>query len=160
MCQSSSSQRSCARRPVGQGADVGAKHDAADDGHAAGDAEHLLQGLPPAGEHDRFRLVGVRLGQQPGQFGNQLGVGGTHLHDADAELPVIDRYLQAPSEGDQAQEQQGVSTSAVNTVDPAECRFPAPSNPSAIKPADTAPMKMLARPFTSLIVAARCIPRV
>jgi hypothetical protein len=39
-------------------------------------------------------------------------------------------------------------------------RLPAPSNPSAIKPADTAPMKMLARPFTSLMVAARCIPRV
>jgi hypothetical protein len=52
-----------------------------------------------------------------------------------------------------------VSTSAANTVEPAECRLLAPSNPSAIKPADTAPMKMLARPFTSLIVAARCIPR-
>ena len=54
----------------------------------------------------------------------------------------------------------GVSTSAANTLDPAECRLPASSNPSAIRPADTAPMKMLARPFTSLMVAARCIPRV
>jgi hypothetical protein len=97
--------------------------------------------------------------QQVSQFWDELGIGGTQDRYAEGELPVVEGDLHAPHEGDTPRNASEDSTRTSKIVVPAVRPVAAPWKPRAIRPADRAPRKMLARPLASPIVAARCVCR-